>query len=326
MPFRIRVTLAVLLSFLGFMIIMPLILPIAPLSDTVSAKELADEDSQFVDINGVELHYKTYGAAEAQTTFVLLHGFGSSLYTWHEVAPSLSDFGRVIVFDRPAAGLTERVLRGDWETNPYADEAQVALTLELMDELGIDEAVLVGHSSGGLLATQIALAAPERITGLVLDGATVYQNGGAPALLRPLMYSPQMNRLGPLFMRQFSGESGSSFLEAAWADADKIDGATRAAYEDSLKVENWDKALWELSKASRPPRVAAQLPDITIPTLVVTGVADAIVPPSLSERLADELPEASFVSFENCGHIPQEECPGAFMDAVTVWLEATNLE
>ena len=148
MPFRIRVTLAVLLSFLGFMIIMPLILPIAPLSDTVSAKELADEDSQFVDINGVELHYKTYGAAEAQTTFVLLHGFGSSLYTWHEVAPSLSDFGRVTVFDRPAAGLTERVLRGDWETNPYVDEAQVALTLALMDELGIDEAVLVGHSSG----------------------------------------------------------------------------------------------------------------------------------------------------------------------------------
>ena len=117
MPFRIRITLAVLFSFLGLLFIGPLIFPVVPLTDTVSGRELADDDSQFIEVNGLELHYKIYGDEANGPTFVLLHGFGSSLYTWHKVAPELAEFGRVIAFDRPASGLTERILRADWETN-----------------------------------------------------------------------------------------------------------------------------------------------------------------------------------------------------------------
>lgn len=325
MPFRIRVSLAIVLSLLGLAVLGPFMFPVPPLEDTVPARQLADPNSQFLRAAGAELHVKTYGEPGAETVYLLLHGFGASLYTWHEVVEPLSRRGFVITLDRPAFGLSERPLRDDWEENPYTAEAQIEQVLALLDALGIPEAVLVGHSSGGLLALQTALAAPERVTGLVLVGATAFQNGGSPTLLRPLLYSPQMNRLGPLLMRQFGGESGDGFLEAAWANANAIDEATRAAYRQAQRIEDWDKALWELSKASRAPDLSRQLPGLEHPSFVLTGRADPVVPPALSERLAEALPEAEFAALEDCGHIPQEECPEPFLTSLTAWLDAHGL-
>lgn len=327
MPFRIKVSIVILCSLLGLLLIGPLIVPIAPLADTVPERELAQDDSRFVEVGGLELHYLSAGEAVAgQPVFVLLHGFGSSSESWRRVMPRLAEFGRVVAFDRPAFGLSERPMPGEWRgRNPYTPEAQLELTLALMDALGLEKAILVGNSSGGALAAQLALEHPERVAGLVLVDAAVYRGGGAPAWSRFLLNTPQLNRIGPLLMRQLSGESGQSFLEAAWSDPSRIDEATRAAYQRPLRAENWDRALWELSKASREPELAPYLAEIEQPALVMTGAEDRIVPPELSQRLADELPNAVLASFEDCGHLPQEECPEPFMLALENWLEQQGL-
>ena len=59
----------------------PFLIPVPPLENTVSAESLADEDSRFIEVNGVNVHYKTYGTGES--VFILLHGFGASLFSWH---------------------------------------------------------------------------------------------------------------------------------------------------------------------------------------------------------------------------------------------------
>jgi pimeloyl-ACP methyl ester carboxylesterase len=326
MPFRIKLTLAVLLSLLVVILVVPFMVPVPPLQDTVAATTLADPDSRFITVNDLSVHYKQQGDPEAEITFILLHGFGASLFSWQALMPELAEIGRVIAFDRPAFGLTSRPLAGEWRgVNPYSPEAQVALTIGLMDALDIEQAVLVGNSAGGTIAVQTALAHPERIDGLVLVNAAIYQGGGAPAWIRPLLHTPQMNRLGPLFMRQIAEEPGLSFIRSAWSDPEQLSDATIAGYRKPLQVHHWDKALWELTKASRRPNLSRQLPELALPALVIAGGDDQIVPPQLSERLASELPAGSLVTLEQCGHVPQEECPEAVMIAIRQWHQQRRL-
>jgi pimeloyl-ACP methyl ester carboxylesterase len=323
MPFRLKISLAIFLALLSTALFVPFFVAVPPLPDTVTERELADPDSQFVDVNGVTLHYKTSSVTppENAPTFILLHGFGSSLYTWHNVMDELGKYGRVIAFDRPAFGLTERPMRGTWQgTNPYSPQGQVELMLGLMDELKLDKAILVGNSAGGTVAAQVALEQPEHVAGLVLVDAAIYQGGGAPAWVRPLLYTPQMNRLGPLIMRQFGGEPGENFIKSAWSDPEKIPKETLEAYRKPLRANDWDKALWELTKASRRPNFVNKLTSLNVPTLVLSGADDNIVPLQQSKRLAKDIPNAKLVTFATCGHTPQEECPTLFVEAIATWL------
>lgn len=329
MPFRIKVSLAILLALAGVVLLGPLLIPVQPLGETVPAERLADRDSRFLDVRGVQLHTKVAGEpASADTPFVLLHGFGASVYTWHEVLPELGRNRGAVAFDRPGFGLSARPQSGDWNRgeNPYSASGQIALTLGLMDELGIESAILVGNSAGGTIAAEIAVLHPDRVAGLVLVDAAVYRSGGPPTWSRPLLHTPQMNRMGPLLMRTLAGEPGDNLLRAAWADPERIDQETLSAYRQYTQIEGWDRALWEISKATRPSRVEGRLDEITVPTLVVTGADDQVVPPEDAERLAGELPFAQLVVLPDCGHTPQEECPDALLAALTAWLDDSAID
>ena len=323
MPFRIKVSLAIVLALLGVLVFGPLLIPASPLEDVVPARQLADEDSRFVRVSGLDVHVKDAGRpGDDAPAFVLLHGFGASVYTWHEVLePLAAGGGAAVAFDRPGFGLTERPEAGSWARgeNPYAPDAQVDLTIGLMDALGLDDAVLIGSSSGGSVAAAVALEHPERVRGLVLVGAAIYTTGGAPPWTRPLLHTPQLDRVGPLLMRSLAGEPGESLLRAAWADPERIDRETVDAYRRYTRVEGWDRALWEVSKASRRPRVADRLAEVAVPTLVMSGTDDAVVPIEDAEQIAAELPAADLVFLDGCGHTPQEECPEAFLVAVRDW-------
>lgn len=322
MPFRLKISLALLMTLVIAAIFVPFIIPAAPLVDTVTEQELADVNSLFIDINDVTLHYKdTPATVQSDLTFVLLHGFGSAVFTWDAVTPELAKYGRVVAFDRPAFGLTERPMSGSWKgENPYSPEGQVLLLLGLMDALGIDRAVLVGNSAGGTIITQMALEHPERVAGLVLVDAAIYGGGGAPAWVRPLLHTPQMNRLGPLAMRQIAGEPGTNFIKTAWSNPENIPETTWESYRKPLRANNWDKALWELTKASRRPNFVNKLTSLNVPTLVLSGADDKIVPAEQSQRLASDIPGAILETFPNCGHTPQDECPDLFVKALEAWL------
>jgi pimeloyl-ACP methyl ester carboxylesterase len=311
----------ILLISLGIILLLvlvgPFLVPVPPLEDTLPAKELADPDSQFVEINDLEVHVKTMG--EGEPVFVLLHGFGASLYTWEPVMEELSQYGRVIAFDRPAFGLTERPL--EWEgQNPYSPEAQADLVTGLLDHFGVEEAILVGNSAGGTIAMQTALAHPERVAGLILVDPAVYAGGGAPAWTRPLLATPQLRHLGPLFVRRILN-SGPELIETAWHDPAKITPETIELYKKPLLVENWDKALWEMTLASKAANLEGRLDELNLPILVITGDDDRIVPTEQSIRLASELPNAELAVIEQAGHVPQEEQPAAFIEAIEEFLE-----
>jgi pimeloyl-ACP methyl ester carboxylesterase len=326
---RTRVTLGVLLALLALAVLGPLIVPVPPLQDTVDARTLADAESRFVEADGIEVHYRETG--QGTLAIVLMHGFGASTFSWREVTGPLAERGRVIVYDRPAFGLTERPMRGQWDPDdyaggsPYSPEAQADLAIALMDALGIDRAVLVGHSAGGSIAMIAALRHPERVEALVLVDAAVYTEGGPPAAVYPLLSTPQLRRIGPLVARSIGGAAGDRFLDLAWHDATRITDEVRAGYRTPLAVDDWDRALWELTIARSPQRLGERVSEISCPTLVVTGDDDRIVPTDDSRRLVREIPGAELAVVEDAGHVPHEEQPTVFVNAVYRFLDTLPL-
>lgn len=298
----------------AIVLIGPFLVPIPPLENTVPPAELADPDSRFVDVDGVTVHYKMAGQGEP--VLILLHGFGASVFSWREVLQPLGELGTVLAFDRPAFGLTERPMPGEWtEWNPYSPEFQAALTTGLMDELGADQAILVGNSAGGTIAALTALRYPDRVRALVLVDPAIYTGGGTPTFVRPLLRTPQMQRLGPYLIRPIATR-GESLIRTAWHDPSQITPDVIAGYKEPLRVQNWDRAVWELTLASGASNVAERLEQLAMPVLVISGDDDRIVPTEESVRLAGDLPNARLELMANCGHLPQEECPRPFLEAV----------
>jgi pimeloyl-ACP methyl ester carboxylesterase len=303
-------------ALLIILLVGPFLVPVPPLEGTVPPERLADPDSRFIEVNGITVHYKMAGSG--RPAFILLHGFAASTFSWREVIGPMSEWGTVVAFDRPGFGLTERPLQ--WTgRSPYSPESQSDLTVGLMDALGIERAVLVGNSAGGTLAILTALTYPERVEALVLVSPAVYVGGGTPAWLRPFLNTPQMRHLGPLLARQIQ-DWGVDFARSAWHDPEKLTPEIWEGYTKPLRAENWDRALWEVTRASRPLGLETRLGEVRVPVLVITGDDDRIVPTQQSVRLAGEIPGAQLAVIPECGHVPQEECPGPFLEAVEAFL------
>jgi pimeloyl-ACP methyl ester carboxylesterase len=115
--------------------------------------------------------------------------------------------------------------------------------------------------------------------------------------------------------------SGTDTIRRAWHRPDEITEAVLAGYRLPLRAENWDRALFELTRAPRGPGPAKQLDALaSVPTLIVTGDDDRIVPTASTVALAERIPGATLRVLPSCGHVPQEECPDAFLAAVQAFI------
>lgn len=289
----------------------PFLIPVSELEGLVTEAELADPDGKFIEVNDVTVHYKETGRGER--TFILLHGFGSSVYSWREVMDDFAQYGRVIAYDRPAFGLTERPMPEDWAENPYGMKANVELLRGLMDALGIEKAILVGNSAGGGVSAAFALEYPERVEALLLVDPGVGGGRGPqfPEWALPLMRTPQMRHIGPLLVRDIA-ETGNDTILRAWSDPSKVTDEIIAEYRKPLRAENWDRALYELTFAPPYPELRPLLPNLSVPVFIIGGEDDRIIRPWYFEAIAGEIP-APLVLLSGCGHVPHEECPERFM-------------
>ena len=306
-------------AFLFLVLVGPFLVPVAPLQNTVPPRQLADPDSRFAEVNGIEVHLKVAG--QGSPALILLHGFAANLSSWQRVFEPLSHAGTVIAFDRAGFGLTSRPMPGQWSgLNPYSAQSQVNTAIGLMDCWGIDQAVLIGHSAGGTIAALTALHHPERVQALVLVDPAIYRGGrGLPPWFRLLLRTPQMRRLGPLAVRRVPSRE-AQLIASAWHDPAKATRETLVGYTKPLHAQNWDRGLWEFTLAAQSFDLPAHLAEITSPVLVITGDDDRVIPTTQSVRLASELPNARLVIVPECGHIPQEEQPQAFVQATLSFL------
>src|SRR6202048_4711749 len=138
--------------------------------------EYGTQPSKFVEIDGMRIHYRDEGAGPP---LVLLHGFGSSLYTWDRWVRQLAGARRLIRLDLPGFGLTGPAPDGD-----YTAERYVRVVAALLDSLGVERTDIAGNSMGGRTALMFALAHPERVRKLILVDAGGYAPMPPPALFK----------------------------------------------------------------------------------------------------------------------------------------------
>ncbi|HCR71650.1 MAG TPA: hypothetical protein DIW23_09415 [Anaerolineae bacterium] len=301
----------------------PYLIPVSELDGLVDASEFIDSDSKFIEINNVNIHYKESGSGDK--TFILLHPFGGSTYSWREVMDDFAQYGRVIAYDRPAFGLTERPMPEDWIENPYGMKANVEILKSLLDEFGIEKAVLVGNSAGGAVAVAFALEYPERVEQLILvaPGVGGGRNPQFPTWALPVMWTPQMHRIGPLFMRDYQ-ESLPRTVERGWFDQTKLTDEIRQTHLQILKIKNWDRAFYELVFAPAYPELRGLLPELKVKAYIIGGVEDRLIRTWYLETIVTEIPEAELSLIPQCGHVPQEECPDEFMEVIKIYLQSNK--
>jgi pimeloyl-ACP methyl ester carboxylesterase len=280
--------------------------------------------SQFLKLpSGTVAHYRDYRPAAVNKdapVLVLLHGSNASLHTWEPWAQRLQSTIRVVSVDLPGHGLTGATVEGD-----YSIEGMVAFVDAFTRTLGIDRPfALAGNSMGGHVAWRFALAHPDRISKLVLvDAAGVIVPG--VDMTPPMAFRLARSQLAQPILRHFAPRSlFAGSLETAF-------------YNKSLVTPEMIDRYWELNR--RPgtpaatfarfrlpgysPAMMDRLHEITVPTLVLWGQEDALIPVSFSGVYAEKMPHARVIIYEHCGHIPMEEVADRSAADVRAFIENT---
>lgn len=274
----------------------------------------------FATLQGVDVHYVAAGTDGPALLF--FHHFYGNVRTWRRLFAELAGDGALIAFDRPGFGWTERLPRSRWgERHPYRRSTIADMAVDLLDHLGHDQAVLVGSSAGGTVALETLARHPDRVRGLVLLSPAITGDVGPPAALRPLLRSRPLRALGRRIVRRMARRGiDATRVGRSWSDPSKVTELDVATYAGPLDAPDWDVGLWDSMNADQRPNHVPTLKDAKVPILFVAGSDDRVIHPRWSRRAARHTPTGRYVELDNCGHTPQEECPGDLAVAIRAFL------
>src|SRR5947199_4111022 len=268
------------------------------------ATERTPKTDKFVTVYGAKIHYVEAGSG---APLILIHGLADNVAVWDSVIPSLAAKFRVIAFDQIGFGHSDKPLLS------YRVSTFVDFLDGFMTELKIERASLVGNSLGGWAAAAFALTHPERVERLVLSDAAGYaalaktMDSRALRALR-VASRDDIRYLGPLAFhdKRFYQDVDAAFKERVTAG----DSYTVAQVLDSMI--RGDDALDN------------KLQTLKQPTLVLWGREDKLIPLSFGEQFHREIVNSRLRIIDNCGHIPQLECPDQFVTAVLQFFNDTR--
>ena len=258
--------------------------------------------SSFVDVNGLRVHVSDEGANNSAVPIVLIHGTGASLHTWDGWVSELKNERRVIRFDLPGFGLT-----GPEPDNNYTIEQYTNYVVGILDSLGVSEAIIAGNSLGGYIAWATAVRYPNRVSKLVLVDASGYPYEAESV---PIAFKLSQNKLAKLLLKNFIPKFviRSSVENVFGNPALVTDDLVDRYYELTLREGN-RAAIKERFLQTQPGELRKLLPKLTIPTLILWGAKDKLIPLKLGKRFEKDIPNSSLIIFDELGHVPHEEAP-----------------
>lgn len=286
------------------------------------ALSLADSDGQFANLEGVRVYYLDRGPTDGQAV-ILLHGFLGSVVDWTNTIPSLLNAGyRVVAFDRPPFGLSDKRTNLD-----YSTKAMSELTADLMDSLNISQAVIIGHSAGGQVAADFAVRFPEKVVKLVLVAGAVGITGpefegdadqrnptaGAFELLANL--DPDNPLAQSLVASFFNSDFASSLGSAAYEDPTKNDPSLMNLRMRALQIPGWEGGLLAFTLDSLSEANIFDLESlrvVAVPVALIWGESDGIVPLEVGVRLKELFQHVTWLTYPGVGHMPMDEITDQF--------------
>jgi pimeloyl-ACP methyl ester carboxylesterase len=290
--------------------------PDRPVSEL--AARWAPPPSQFLEVAGLNAHVRDEGLRGGAVPLLLLHGTSASLHTWDGWAEALSRERRVIRVDLPGFGLTGPTRDGDYRIERY-----VAFVVALLDRLGIERCVIAGNSFGGWVAWEAALAQRGRIVGLVLVDAAGYPlvSESVPIGFR-MARMPVLNRLLQWTLPRRVIESS---LRNTYGDPSRVSAALVDRYYELTLREGNRPALAQRFAQAPHGLHAARIQGLRVPTLILWGGRDRLIPPDHAARFNRDIPGSRLVVFPDLGHVPHEEDPLRTGAAVREFLRGAAL-
>jgi pimeloyl-ACP methyl ester carboxylesterase len=261
----------------------------------------AQPTDKTIAVFGQTIHYWDVGSGPI---VVLVHGLGSRKEEWLPVVEPLSKNYRLLIPDQIGFGHSDKPLL-DYSIQTYVDFLN-----EFLHDLKVEKASFVGESLGGwicgLYAVELSAGAHlvpmEKL--ILVDAAGLKQD-------KPI---PDLN---PSSLAAMRGVMQAVFFDTSWLD----DNTLRKIFADKLSLHDGYTVRSLLSNpAIDAERLDDKLANIKVPTLVIWGKQDSLLPISSGERYAGGIAGARLVSFDKCGHIPAVEQSESFVSTVTGFL------
>ena len=258
--------------------------------------------------NGITLYYEEHGSGEP---LILIMGFTVSSIGWHWNVPAFARDFRTIAFDNRGVG------QSDKPDTPYSMQMFADDTAGLLDGLGIDQAHVFGISMGGMIAQEFALRYPQRVKTLIL-GCT---NCGGPNTI-PSKDPEVLNMLGNIetFDVQQAALAMTKVAVTPWFMQKHMDILLQMN-QMSMQHPTPKHGMVRQMQAIQGHDTYARLPQVSVPTLVVTGKEDGLVPPENSVTLAQRIPHADLVLLANASHMFHMELPNATAEVVREFIQ-----
>jgi len=279
-------------------------------------------DERYVNIDGISTRYVAEGHGPP---VLLIHGLGEFLEVWSRNIATLSEYLSVYALDLPGHGLSGKPLRS------YTLDFTSAFIVHFMQALGIERASLVGHSLGAVVCLNLAINFREKTNKLVLvDAAGLgkkapvsYRLTALPVLghllLGPRLFVSKVTiRMGLKTRRHFYNPN---IVDEVWINA---------AYRYLKRPERKDTIVNIVRSSVKPGQTypgastADKLNLVKVPTLVVHGARDRVIPFRNAQLVCDLIPGARCEVIDECGHNPQIEKPVQFNDLVAAFLRTSE--
>lgn len=267
-------------------------------------EKYTNSDSKFIEVDGMSVHYRVEGWAQDSIPIVLLHGTGASLHTWDGWVNALKSERKIIRLDLPAYGLT-----GPNPTSDYSQEFYATFINNFLTKLGVKQCIISGNSLGGSIAWNYAVKYPEKVSKMILVDA-----GGYPMKSKSVPIAFQVAGW-PVIKNLFKYVTPRSIvqksIENVYADKSKVTKTLVDRYfELSLREGNRQAFIDRMSEFRNKGILnvkTSQIKDLLMPTLIIWGDKDFLIPLEVGEKFHADLPNDTLVVFKNLGHTPMEE-------------------
>ncbi len=260
-------------------------------------------------VGDIEMAYEVVGSGPP---LVLITGIGYGRWFWHKVVPALAEHFQVVTFDNRGAGESSK------PPGPYTTALMAADTAGLLDGLGIRRAYVLGHSLGGFIAQELALARPDLVEKLILASTTY---GGPNVIpITPEALEVLTKREGDpveLVRRGIQVACAPGFAER---HPEVVQELLAYRLTNPVPPEQYQAQVM----AGAAHNAESRIGQITCPVLVLFGEHDTVVPPGNAELLAKKLPNAQVRILPGTGHIFPIEDPAATGAAVVGFLKGAD--
>ena len=262
---------------------------------------------KLIDVNNYNiryLHYTNKATSIKKNTLVLLHGIGASADRWSNVLPTLSKYYNLIVPDIIGFGYSDK------PTVEYTMDFFVGFFEDFLSKLKVEKLSIIGSSFGGYLATEFAVRNQEKVSKLILAAPA-----GAMRTSTRVLDQYIMAALYPTY------ENTSRAFKDMAQEPSIVDEGTVRDFMNRMRLPNAKYAFMSTLLAMRDSEgLVGKLSRISIPTLLIWGGNDRMIPLAYSKEYA-EIPNNHLTVIDNCGHTPFVEKPTEFNDIVLGFLK-----